>query len=529
MPPVKVEIPKTFHRIWLGQEPFPEEYVVWGETWQLHHPDWELVLWTDESLGELERKEVSDPGRVGAERADILRYELLWRHGGVYIDTDLECRRPIDRLVRGLDFFAVWHNPLRHRVNNAVIGSVAGHPIVERAMREARPMPPGEYSKTGTGPVFFDRVVREFSGATLFESCSFYPRTSEERRRAYAVHHEARSWSSANPVERLERNLAASRSRLRGTTVALDEEERRLASLKRSHAKRARRRFRESSSFSSGVEPGLSERQARTSARGRDGEPSEPEIEVPRIFHRMWLGAEMPEELVAYGETWTARHPGWETRLWTEEDLPTLGSRGVLDTALDPGRRAALLRYELLWRYGGVCVDADMECLRSIEPLIRGLRFFTSWHDELREHVSDALIGGIPRHPIFEAVLREARPASTDEETGSLSSSEIFDSVVRRFPEAVLFDSSCLLPRSTRERARAYAIHHEAGSWDTMDRAAQLQRRLDATRSRLLIAVDRLDATKREIAELEKTRSWRAREAARGAVKPISVRLRRLR
>ena len=44
----------------------------------------------------------ADPARNLAERADVLRYEILRRHGGVYVDVDVECLRPLDDLLTGV-------------------------------------------------------------------------------------------------------------------------------------------------------------------------------------------------------------------------------------------------------------------------------------------------------------------------------------------------------------------------------------------------------------------------------------------
>src|SRR5204863_264320 len=76
------------------------------------------------------------------ERADILRLELLWRYGGVYIDTDFECLKPIDELLEGVEFFtgllkrAGPSKPAR--VNNAIFGAGPGHPLLDRALDELR-------------------------------------------------------------------------------------------------------------------------------------------------------------------------------------------------------------------------------------------------------------------------------------------------------------------------------------------------------------------------------------------------------
>src|SRR5262245_53320466 len=80
-------IPRVLHQIWLGEEPFPYERE--RETWRRQHPSWKLELWTEADVpGDLELREVANRLRQPAERADILRLELLHRHGGVYLDAD---------------------------------------------------------------------------------------------------------------------------------------------------------------------------------------------------------------------------------------------------------------------------------------------------------------------------------------------------------------------------------------------------------------------------------------------------------
>jgi len=44
------------------------------------------------------------------------------------------------------------------------------------------------------------------------------------------------------------------------------------------------------------------------------------EPKVPRIIHQTWKDQEIPAQFRKYVQTWTATHPHWEYRLWTDED-----------------------------------------------------------------------------------------------------------------------------------------------------------------------------------------------------------------
>ena len=221
-------IPRILHRIWVGPEEMPADFAAFGERWASLHPEWEHRLWTDENLpADVQRPEVLDQNRIPAERADVLRYELLWRYGGVYVDADMEPLKPLDDLMGG-EFFIGDLKP--GRINNAVIGSAPGHPIMETAMREARFMvyddprqAPVDEIKVSTGPLFLAGVVERFSDVHTLPPAAFYPTQDAELETAYARHHTARTWVAFDPEQRarvlVERQLEKTESKLRKTEV----------------------------------------------------------------------------------------------------------------------------------------------------------------------------------------------------------------------------------------------------------------------------------------------------------------------
>jgi mannosyltransferase OCH1-like enzyme len=188
-----VKIPRIIHRIWLGDEPLRDEFQRYGETWRKHHPGWEMCLWTEDDLPELALTQVLQRGRHHAERADVLRYELLKRFGGVYVDIDFECLRSLESLLDEVEVFAAFQLP--ERVSNAMLGAVPGHPLFERASREAALRIGVGTIPAATGPQFFTRLVKDFPEVTLYGSEKFFPylwtephRANEHFPEAYAVH-----------------------------------------------------------------------------------------------------------------------------------------------------------------------------------------------------------------------------------------------------------------------------------------------------------------------------------------------------
>jgi mannosyltransferase OCH1-like enzyme len=206
-----VRIPPVFHQIWVGPDPFPDEYAVFQETWRAHNPGWELRFWRDENLPEgLTRPEVYDTSRTPWERADLLRLEVVHRFGGVHVDVDFECLRPIDPLLADpVEFFIGYRKP--GHVNGALFGAVAGHPLLAEGLTKVRPRADGSYDKDATGPKFLEELLTGREGVTYFDPPVFYPRTPDELDHAYATHHRARGWKDE---EGLRRSLAKAEKRL---------------------------------------------------------------------------------------------------------------------------------------------------------------------------------------------------------------------------------------------------------------------------------------------------------------------------
>jgi mannosyltransferase OCH1-like enzyme len=107
-PKGKDVIPKIIHQIWLGGEMAKQE----EEACQLikescEKNKWEYKLWTDndvEDLGDFKNKNLFDKTPNFGQKSDILRNVILYKYGGVYIDTDFILIKPFNELL-DLDFF----------------------------------------------------------------------------------------------------------------------------------------------------------------------------------------------------------------------------------------------------------------------------------------------------------------------------------------------------------------------------------------------------------------------------------------
>jgi len=120
-------IPKILHFIWLGPLPVPNTISTWYE----EHKEWEINIWTDDNIKDLELINYGifkQAGRNYNKKSDILRLELLYKFGGVYVDADILNLRSITPLISDGNFFITQEK--RGLLSNSVIGSVAKNPLV---------------------------------------------------------------------------------------------------------------------------------------------------------------------------------------------------------------------------------------------------------------------------------------------------------------------------------------------------------------------------------------------------------------
>jgi inositol phosphorylceramide mannosyltransferase catalytic subunit len=146
---------------------------------------------------------------------------------------------------------------------------------------------------------------------------------------------------------------------------------------------------------------------------------------IPRIFHRVWVGGSMPADLARLGDSWLQHNPGWEMRLWTDNNLPVMRNQAIYDRASELvesrllGRfKSNLIRLEVLEQFGGVYVDCDFEALKPIPKRFQNAECFVA--RETPQFVNNGIIGAEPAHPFITSVI-DAIPESVESQPGKPS------------------------------------------------------------------------------------------------------------
>lgn len=211
-------IPKLIHLIWLGS-PLPDRCQQMISSWHKFHPDWTMKVWNDEDAAAFQftNQAAFDKAQNWGEKSDIWRYEILYRYGGLYVDTDFECLQPFDNLHKSCEFYTGIGQTTDPVLLIGIIGSRPGHPILKALIDNIR-VGPGNHDCERimyyTGPYFFTRIFLAQASAcdratvVPFPTTFFYPFPGSQRYRedaenikkefvrpeSMAIHYFATSW-----------------------------------------------------------------------------------------------------------------------------------------------------------------------------------------------------------------------------------------------------------------------------------------------------------------------------------------------
>lgn len=197
-------IPKIIHQIHLGPRPLNDKELYWQSTWKKYNPHWGFFLWNDSSAIDLPIKNYVQFKNCKnyAEQSDILRLEILYKFGGLYVDTDFECLRNIDGFLDKRDFVVCRH--FEGEIGQAFIASSKGNKEIKKLLdgipdREKKHK--GKDSTMLYGPHYFTEMIdikNTFSGEYVYPYIwteeNVTKNLKEAYPRAYAVHHWRTDW-----------------------------------------------------------------------------------------------------------------------------------------------------------------------------------------------------------------------------------------------------------------------------------------------------------------------------------------------
>jgi hypothetical protein len=186
------------------------EVEAWWDGFAELHPGWDLRTYAEPIdpddwplTGHL-----FDKCQNGAQKAGLIRLEGLVRHGGFYVDSDVEPLRSFASLT-SCHGVAGWEDETI--VPDAVMACAPGHPAFEAMLAEACKRVDAGMDAYGSGPAVSTMLLVDRPDVTLLPPGAFYPYhylekskrdtvTAESVPWAFCAHHWHHSWGT--PAQR---------------------------------------------------------------------------------------------------------------------------------------------------------------------------------------------------------------------------------------------------------------------------------------------------------------------------------------
>lgn len=219
---------------------------------------------------------------------------------------------------------------------------------------------------------------------------------------------------------------------------------------------------------------------------------------IPKIIHYAWFGNKpLPKSGVECLKSWKKYCSDYEIKRWDESNYD-FNSHQYTREAYAYRKYAFVtdyLRLEVLYKYGGIFFDTDVEVLKSYDPLLTCVGFTGFEHGECEnEPVNVGIgvgVGSEARNPIIKAMLEDYADRTFIYADGRLDLTPcpaFQTAVLKRFGlilenrqqdmgNMIVFPTEYFCPKNyytaeTKITSNTYSIHHYSASWMPMHRKA---------------------------------------------------------
>lgn len=196
---------KLIHQIWVGPYPIPEKSITFIDKIKELHPDYTYKLWTDKDLNSdiFSNLPYINSTPIYAQKADIMRYEILYKYGGIYLDIDFEIFKNLEPLITHDLVVCNEDSNINEYMTNAFIYSIAGNTCLKNCVDNIKTCPLGGTINVSiaTGPWYFRKQI-SLEDARVLPTHVMYPTHYTQKGfrpdyfspETYGIHHWDKNW-----------------------------------------------------------------------------------------------------------------------------------------------------------------------------------------------------------------------------------------------------------------------------------------------------------------------------------------------
>lgn len=216
-------IPKTIHYCWFGGNELPESVRKCIESWKKYCPDFVVKEWNESNydVNKIPFMKEAYEAKKYAFVSDYARLDIIYQHGGIYLDTDVELIRPLDDRVLDTTCFMGMETP-GTVATGLGFGAIKGHSFIKQNRDVYHTMSFNTSSlitcvevttnllkDKGLTPRNEEQIVGE---VTIFPTEFFCPLNMETNKmnitpETYSIHHYDATWYGTGFKSQMKRKL----------------------------------------------------------------------------------------------------------------------------------------------------------------------------------------------------------------------------------------------------------------------------------------------------------------------------------
>lgn len=126
-------IPKVIHYCWFCNKKLPDRVKKNIDSWKKYCPDFKIIEWNEKNFDIKGNSFVAQAykDKAWAFVSDYARLDIIYKYGGIYLDTDVEIIKNLDDLLRNHAFIGLQRQNLLC-ASGLGIGAEVGNPVIKK-------------------------------------------------------------------------------------------------------------------------------------------------------------------------------------------------------------------------------------------------------------------------------------------------------------------------------------------------------------------------------------------------------------
>lgn len=218
------KIPKTIHYCWFGRGKKPKIAKKCIKSWKKYLPDYEIIEWNEDNFdinSNLYVKQAYEAKKY-AFVTDYVRLYALYNYGGIYMDTDVEVLKSLDKF---LEYNAFTGFESEQFCVTGIMGSKKKNKMIEEFLLPYKEIKflndDGTINQTTNTSMMTD-ICKKYgvelnNNQQTVNSLEIFPKTyfcplnynnsdSDLSENTYTIHHFAGSWLSKDVKEKIKKD-----------------------------------------------------------------------------------------------------------------------------------------------------------------------------------------------------------------------------------------------------------------------------------------------------------------------------------